>query len=421
LNLNHRQAIERRIAAENRSFPMNRRLTSGAIAFLVTLLATLAQTGAAQGVTATTITDPAYNVKAFDINIPAGWKFQGTVLPGPDCSDLPYPVFRAYSPDGLSELRLEPAFNWTFHPNNRAFRPVPGCVNISGPITAEEFLKRYEEMVAGSGMHVIGPMSVGPAYEERTAKIADNMNHLSPDVHGSANAAAVRVQTINGSFVIEQRFRAYVECRVRAQNVIDPNGGGCSAHVDVVRAPKGKLDSLCAFIDSHDLVKAKFDNAWAQRVHQTIAEKNQQRAAQLTRQQQAGAAMLKKQFDDFMATSQRNHEAFMAQQESSYRTHQAQMAQSASSFHSSMNNANQAMNARSTASSDWVDYALDQQTVTGQGGTQKVSSAYSHTWSSTVGNETTWYQTNNPNANPNGVLGGNWTEDTKVHGNGQPY
>jgi 1,2-phenylacetyl-CoA epoxidase PaaB subunit len=122
-----------------------------------------------------------------------------------------------------------------------------------------------------------------------------------------------------------------------------------------------------------------------------------------------------------MASSQRNHEAFMQQQESSYRTHQAQMAQSASSFHSAMNNANNAMNARSTASSDWVDYALDQQTVTGQGGTVKVSSSYSQTWSSTVGNQTTWYQTNDPNTNPNGVLPGNWTQDTKVHGNGQPY
>jgi hypothetical protein len=376
---------------------------------------------AAQGVTPETITDPAYNIKAFTLNIPAGWKFQGTVMPGPDCSDIPYPVFRAYSRDGLSELRLQPAFNWTFHPANKAFRPVPGCVNINGPITAAEFLKRYEEMTAGNGMHVIGPMSVGSAYEARTAKIADNMNHQSPDVRGSATSAAVRVQTINGSFIIEQRFRAYVECRVHVPSGIDPNGGGCSAHIDVVRAPQGKLDALCALIDSHDLVKAQFDQAWIAHVQQTLAAKNRQRQQQLTEQERAGSAMLKKQFDDFMATSQRNHEAFMQQQESSYKTHQAQMAQSASSFHSAMNNANNAMNARSTASSDWVDYALDQQTVTGQGGTQKVSSAYSHTWSSTVGNQTEWYQTNNPNANPNGSLGGNWTEDTKVHGNGQPY
>jgi hypothetical protein len=370
--------------------------------------ACLAVAADAQNLTTFPINDPAFGIKAFTASVPAGWRFQGTVMPGPDCSDMPYPVFRAYSADGLSELRLQPAFNWTFHPTNRAFRAVPGCVNIQGPITAEEFLKRYEEIVATNGMHVLGPMPVGSVYQKRVEAIGDNMNHMDPGIRGSANAFAVRVETRNGTFVIEQRFRAYVECRIRPQNAqIDPNGGGCSAHVDVVRAPQGKLDAVCALVDAHDLSNPKFEMAWAQRVHQAIAEKNRQRQAQLTRQEEAGAAMLKKQHDDFMAASQRNHEAFMAQQESSFR--------------SSMNAANNSMNARTTAASDWVDYSLDQQTVAGQGGTVKVSSAYAHTWSSTVGNQTQWYQTNNPNANPNGVLGGNWTEDTKVHGNGQPY
>ena len=103
-----------------------------------------------------------------------------------------------------------------------------------------------------------------------------------------------------------------------------------------------------------------------------------------------------------MARSASEHQAFMQQQESS--------------FQSSMNNANAAMNARSTAASDFVDYALDQQTVAGPNGTAKVSSAYSQTWT----NGTQWYQNNDPNANSNGVLSGNWTQTTKVHGNGQP-
>jgi hypothetical protein len=49
------------------------------------------------------------------------------------------------------------------------------------------------------------------------------------------------------------------------------------------------------------------------------------------------------------------------------------------------------------------------------GTTAKVSSAYSYTWT----NGSQWYQTENPNTNPNGVLQGNWTQTTKVHGNGQ--
>jgi len=373
----------------------------------------------AQSLTTAAITDPAYNVKAFTITIPAGWKFQGTVLPGPDCSDVSSPVFRAYSADGLSEMRLMPAFNWSFHPNIKNFHSPTGCLDFGHTLTAAEFLNHYEEMAATSGMHVVGPMPIAPSYQKRVEGVANNMNHISPNIRGSADAAAVRVETVNGSFTIEQRLRVYVECRV--SNGSGLPGGACSAHVDVVRAPKGKLDALCAIVDGHDLVRTPHEDAWLQRVQQTIAAKNRARQAQLTRQEQAGAAMLKKQFDDFMATSQRNHEAFMAQQESSYRTHQAQMAQQASSFHSAMNNANNAMNARSTAASDWVDYALDQQTVTGQGGTVKVSSAYGQTWSSTTGNQTQWYQTNDPNSNPNGVLPGNWTQDTKVHGNGQAY
>jgi hypothetical protein len=374
----------------------------------------------AQSLTVAPIIDPAYNVKAFNISIPAGWKFQGTVLPGPECSRLPFPVFRAYSPDGLQEIRLQPVFNWTFHPTNKAFRPVKGCMGFTGPVSATDFLQKYEEMIASNGMHVIGPMTVGSVYQQRVAQVAKNMSSMDPGIHGSADAAAVRVETVNGTFIIEQRLRVYVECRINT-GAIDHNGGGCSAHVDVERAPKGKLDALCALVDAHDLANTPFEMAWVQRVKQTLAQRSQQDWDNLTRQEQAGNAMIKKQFDDFMATSQRNHEAFMAQQESSFRSHEAFMAQQESSFHSSMNNANNAMNARTTAASDWVDYSLDQQTVTGQGGAVKVSSAYNQTWSSTVGNQTTWYQTNDPNANPNGVLPGNWTQDTKVHGNGQPY
>ena len=369
---------------------------------LATLLLPLTHLAWAQSLTTAPIIDPAYGIKAFTITIPAGWKFQGTVMTGPECSPVSFPVFRAYSPDGLTEMRLLPEFNWTFDPKLRNFR-VSGCLDFGRTLTAEEFLKHYEEMVATSGMRVVGPMPIAPSYQQRVDRIALNMGRIGPGIRASATTAAVRVETRNGTFVIEQRLRAYVECRVH--NSAGPlSGGGCSAHVDVLRAPQGKLDALVQLVDSNDLVRTPHEDAWIQRVLQTQAVENRQHMAQLTAQEQASSAMLKKQFDDFMVTGQRNHEAFMAQQESS--------------FHSSMNAANNSMNARTTAASDWVDYALDQQTVTGSGGTVKVSSAYSHTWSN---GQNQWYQTLDPNANPNGTLYGNWTEDTKVHGNGQPY
>ncbi len=376
---------------------------SHAAALIPVLLFSFAQLTTAQAFTTVPIVDPAYGIKAFNITIPAGWKLEGTVMPGPECSPIPYPVFRAYSPDGLSEMRLMPTFNWTFHPNLRGFRAPNGCLNIGGTLSAEEFLKRYQALVATSGMHVVGPVPIAPTYQRRVDAVAQNMSRIGPGIHATADAAAIRVETRNGSFVIEQRLRVYVECRVSDRTGLGA-GGGCSAHLDVLRAPKGKLDALAELVDSHDLVRTPHEDAWLMQVQQTLAADGRRRMIQLTRQEQASAAMLKKQSDDFMAASQRNHEAFMAQQESS--------------FHSSMNAAGAATNARTTAASDWVDYALDQQTVTGSGGTVKVSSSYSHTWSNGM-NE--WYQTNNSNANPNGVLYGNWTEDTKVHGNGQSY
>ena len=82
-----------------------------------------------------------------------------------------------------------------------------------------------------------------------------------------------------------------------------------------------------------------------------------------------------------------------------------------------MNNANASMNAQSTAASDWVDYSLNQETVMNpDGSTTKVAAGYSQIWT----NGTQWYHTDDPGSNPNGVLGGNWTPATQVHGNGTP-
>jgi hypothetical protein len=98
--------------------------------------------------------------------------------------------------------------------------------------------------------------------------------------------------------------------------------------------------------------------------------------------------------------------------------HQQFMATMQRGTDMSMAQANTSMNARSTAASDWVDYALDQQTVMdpGTGQLSKVSSANSYTWVDSTGK--TSYQTNDVNANPNGVLQGTWTKQQVVHGNG---
>jgi hypothetical protein len=355
--------------------------------------------------TTATITDPSLgNITAATLTIPAGWKLQGIEMISA-CTFQPWPVFRAYSPDGLMQYRIEPVIGWQWHPNLKGTFNS-GCANIPGQISAANLLQYYLGSVQG-GVHVVGTMPVPSAYTQWAQGLAAQKNQLQTTApaairsNNTADTAALRIEVVNGSFVVEERLRTVVECSVN-NNPGAVNGGTCWARVDVLTAPVGRLDALVQLVDSNNLPHGVNTPQWMQAAQQRQQRQNAQAIAALTAQEQRESAMLYQQFQQIMQRSQQEHAAFMQQQESQ--------------FQSAMNNANASMNAQSTAASDWVDYALDQQTVAGPDGTAKVSSAYSQTW--TDGSQ--WYQTNVPNSNPNGVLKGNWTLTTKVHGNGQP-
>ena len=120
---------------------------------------------------------------------------------------------------------------------------------------------------------------------------------------------------------------------------------------------------------------SNWQNAFVQRtIHQAAAAQQQNFERTMVVQQ--------RMHNQFLATMQRGTDLSMAREQAG-------------------------MNARSTSASDWVDYALNQRTVmdpnTGQ--ITKVSNAYSYTWVDSTGRNS--YQTNDPNANPNGTLTGN--------------
>jgi hypothetical protein len=219
--------------------------------------------------------------------------------------------------------------------------------------------------------------------------------------NSTADTAALRIEVVNGSFVLEERLRTVVECSV-STNASSP-GGTCWARVDVLSAPEGRLDALVQLVDNNNLPHGVNSPQWTQAALQRQQREGQQALANLTAQEQRESQMIYQQFQQIMQRSAAEHQAFMQQQESQ--------------FESAMNNANASMNAQSTAASDWVDYSLDQETVMNpDGSTTKVSAGYSETWT----NGSQWYQTDIPNSNPNGILPGNWSPTTKVHGNGTP-
>ncbi|KAA6459554.1 hypothetical protein DYQ86_15635 [Acidobacteria bacterium AB60] len=356
--------------------------------------------------TTATIADPTLdNMPAATLTIPSGWKMQGMMLTSP-CTTIPAVVFRTYSPDGLMQMRSEPAGGWRWG-GRMNMGKLPGCLPLNKEVSAAEFLNYYIGTIPG-GVHLVAPIVLPEdqrqAIAERAVKI-NQLNEQHADVMGgitdSEDLAAIRIETVNGSFVIEERLRAHLSC----QRNTGPNnftGSSCQAQVDRLMAPKGQLDALMRAVDSKQLPQAKASDQWFQAKIQQQNEQASAFRAKMNALYQAENKMFAERAQQFSQTMMRNHEAYMQQQESEYQSQRA--------------NAAATMNARSTVASDYVDYALDQQTVAVGGGTAKVSSSYSQTWY----NGSQWYQTNDPNSNPNGVLQGNWTLATPVHGNGQP-
>ena len=108
--------------------------TGGILTVLVGGYVFLALPAAAQSLGSGTITDPTLgNIKAFTVAIPAGWKFQGTVVlyveVGPE--GLPHNIQVQRSLGlGLDEKAIEAVSQWRFQPGMRNGVPVTVAATI---------------------------------------------------------------------------------------------------------------------------------------------------------------------------------------------------------------------------------------------------------------------------------------------------
>ena len=108
----------------------------------------------------------------------------------------------------------------------------------------------------------------------------------------TADTAALRVETVNGTFVVEQRLRVQLQCLERPDPAARAlQGGNCFARLDVVRAPKGKLDALVALIDGRNMIKEVANQQW---MSAALARQQQQGQAAMDalRRQAAGASAM---------------------------------------------------------------------------------------------------------------------------------
>jgi len=375
-----------------------------------------------------TLKDPMLNnMTAFTVHFPAKWHFEGAIFQANNCLNNPYPVMRSTSPDGLSFVEHLPSMGWTWSSGPFAQKNPDSCLPLSGPMSAQDFLKYL------AGTMKVDSVADEPVPAELLAKVRQSNQNLAkqyPGLKQTQELARAIVHYRNGTFAMEGRLGADVICHETVfpgLSRVAPYQRGqpmrtiqepattldtCTADVDYLTGPQSHFAALTQQWEAPAL-GTKGEPAWFDAVAQRGARNAQAFAdyakgiadADTARTQQAMQAQ-QQAFNRQQAVQQQMHNEFLATMQRG--TNMSMQRTQESTF------------ARTTAASDWVDYALDQKTVmdpnTGQ--LNKVSSSYSYTWVDSTGK--VGYQTNWADANPNGVLPGTWTQQRVVHGNGAP-
>jgi hypothetical protein len=365
------------------------------------------------------IPDPSFNnMRAFEVTVPGNWHFQGVLFQGGACDGMPSPVFRASSPDGLSFIERLPPMGWAWGTGPMGGKNHGNCLPLEKAMGAQEFLHYL------AGTMKVDYVSDAPLPEGDKEAIAESAKSLDSKPNpgpmqgisstNTAEGAAAIVRFNNGTFTMKGLMQTRVDCRhshipghkpmfAHDPGLADSESYQWTATVRYTVAPEAKFDSV-KNISEHQGIGAKPEPQWLQ--------------AYFQRQQQQASQMLNAAAERSRTQLQAQHDSFEQSQAVQQHMHEQFLATMQRGTDMSMAATQRNMNARSTATSDWVDYALDQRTVVdpGTGQVSKVSSAYNYTWVDSTGKVS--YQTNDPNANPNGVLQGNWTKQAIVHGDG---
>jgi hypothetical protein len=307
--------------------------------------------------------DPSLNnMNAFSVKAPAGWQVQGAIQMS-GCTSVPSAVFRASSPDGKIRSEQMPLFGWqwgtgpVFVKNNR-------CLPLEGPMTADDFLKY---LAAVMKVNYDGPEAVPAAIIAQHKASAEQFAARFPQIPPNHEELALaRVSFQVGSVQMKGRLSVTLDCSQGhfppQRQLIYPRGGGmphwtqtdpttinnCVAYIKYISAPANQLASVINRWEA-DQCGAKDEQSWLQ--------------ADSERRQQQGDAILRNAARIDNEQMQAQHDRFEQNQAVNQRMHDEFLNTMQRGTDMSMARTQQSMNSRSTATSDWVDYSLDRQTV----------------------------------------------------------
>jgi hypothetical protein len=258
------------------------------------------------------IVDPVLNRNAYYVTIPANWKFEGTVYPGPECQENPMTVFRASSADGLTGVYLLPRIDWSWlTPAAPNIRDGAGCMPFHNDMPARDFLT-----------YMIGVLKVGFVREvDTTAELAkmrrqtDELNAKSrPTTTFSTDAARFIVRYELNGHPIEELTGVTLSCSAQSF------GGRtylhrCSAFVKRLYAPLGQLQAQFGVFQTISASES-FDQQWNAQWQGLIWAKNKKiiddryraQTQLLLQRGQFAHDQLMRQHSDFMNSMQRGRD-----------------------------------------------------------------------------------------------------------------
>jgi len=363
------------------------------------------------------VTDPSLNnMNAAEFIVPAKWHLQATLAQGGNCITTPFLVFRGTSPDGLAFFEQMPGLGWVWGTGQAPNPNQSDCLPLKQAMGAQDFLKYISatlqvEYLADERLPADTLAAARKSETDVAALYAPQYAamHITPP-KTTRELARATVRYRNGTFVMRGRLDTAINCSETQRRIPTMRGepqtiteDRCTAFVDFSAAPESQYQATVNMLDARNIgptMLPAWQQAWLDRSRQQTAQAIDRMNTTFAEQREAGG----RQFAHDQGVRQQMHEEFLSTMQRG--------------TDMSMNRAAQVANSNHTIASDWVDYSLNQQTVrdpnTGQ--INKVSSANSYTWTDNSGK--TSFQTNDPNANPNGTLQGNWTRRQQVHGDG---
>jgi hypothetical protein len=358
------------------------------------------------------IIDPQYQMTAYTLDVPTGWRFAGTIARDPGCHASGAGLkFTVQSPDGPTAMAALPGMTWTWTTSESMKKIMESqhcppididsaagfLINIAVPN-----LRPTAKIISVLPLPPAGQASLADQLQKKRQQNADMAKQFGQKPQKlSLDGARVRIQYLRDGKAVEEQLLSVVDCLESQFGAMYAQPAYTrrvcqSRSIVITRAPQGHLDELLA---SPQLL------AFNQSV-----QGNHDWDARLAHDQMAA-------FQKFQAA---NNAQFQANMQKS-RDDNARLLANGKAFQDNMRASTDAAMAADRSRQNAIDASahatvlnsLDRQEfknpTTGQ--TIEASNQYSHQWMSSDGS--TLIQTDNHSFDPNGQVypvSQSWTE-----------